>query len=76
MLEVGGGYNGKVESCGQQIALDDDLQDHGILNTLILGKSNHITFIHLNKSNPLNMPAPPLYRPPALQSWVVAGDDN
>jgi hypothetical protein len=41
---------GKFESCGELIAMDDDeLQEHCILYTVILGESVHGTFISLNK---------------------------
>jgi hypothetical protein len=36
VLEVGDGYGGKFESCAQLIAMDDELQNHDILYTLIL----------------------------------------
>ena len=55
------GYGGKFESCAQPIAMDDELCDHGIFYELILGRSPHVTFIHLNKSNHVNMPAHPLH---------------
>ena len=56
VLEVGGSYDGKFESCGQLIAMDDELRDH-ILYTISLDGSLQVSFIHLNKSNHVNMPA-------------------
>lgn len=50
MLEVGNDCGGKFESCGELIAMDDDeLQEHCILYTVILGGSVHVTFISLNE---------------------------
>jgi hypothetical protein len=36
VLEVGDGYSDKFESSAQLIAMDDELQNHRILYTLIL----------------------------------------
>ena len=76
MLEAGGGYVDKFESSAQLIAMDDELQNHGILYTLILGGSLHATFLHLNKSNHVNMPAHPLHAASGFTIMVCGRKDN
>jgi len=65
---------GKFESCGELIAMDDDeLQEHCILYTVILGESVHGTFISLNKLNHVTTPASPLSASSIFMIMVVGG---
>ena len=56
--------------------MDDELQNHGILYMLILGGSLHATFLHLNKSNHVNMPAHPLHAASGFTIMVCGRKNN